>query len=208
MSGERSGAGDGADKWPLDLEGVTETVVTTRGPNGRWNAAALGVHAPTSEEGAAPTARTFGNTRTRRNFAREAGGYVHFTDDPLLFVEAALSVREQDDPVLPETGAWVRVDVERVDAETSDGTRVETWSLDAAESAVVEEQVPRFDRGRAAVVEATVAASRLDVPAFDTETLHERLDFFGETARTCGGARVHEALDRLQELVSWRDRGE
>lgn len=210
MSGGRGedGSGERAE-WPLDLAGVTETVVTTRGPNGRWNVAALGVHAPLESDGGdgAPTARTFGNTRTRRNFEREGEGYVHFTDDPLLFVEAALSVREHDEPVLPEAGAWVRVAVERVETEQSGDTHVETWALDAVESAVVEETVPRFDRGRAAVVEATVAASRLDVPEFDTETLRARLDFFEETARTCGGARVHEAVDRLHELVEWEERG-
>ncbi|SEH47795.1 hypothetical protein SAMN05192561_102327 [Halopenitus malekzadehii] len=36
--------------WPVDLRGVTETIVATRGPNGRWNMAALGVHAPDPDE--------------------------------------------------------------------------------------------------------------------------------------------------------------
>ena len=64
--------------WPVALSGVTESVVTTLGPNGLWNAAPLGLHT-----GDPVTARTWGNTRTRRNFHRQGEGYVQFVDDPL-----------------------------------------------------------------------------------------------------------------------------
>ncbi len=74
--------------WPVALSGVTESVVTTLGPNGRWNAAALGLFA-----GDPVTARTWGNTRTKRNFHRRGEGYVQFVDDPVVFTDAALSLR-------------------------------------------------------------------------------------------------------------------
>ena len=59
MSGERDGrdganeseredeaaAGPETTEWPVSLTGVTESVVTTLGPNGLWNAAALGLFA-------------------------------------------------------------------------------------------------------------------------------------------------------------------
>ena len=194
-----TGSGDRTADWPVDLRGVTETVVTTLGPNDRWNAAALGVRA--GDPGEPATARTWGNTRTRRNFRREGGGRVQFTRDPLLFVEAALSIREVDEPVLDAADAWVAVEVERTDAGESGGTRWAEWTLTPVEAGVVREVVPTTNRGHGAVIEATVAASRLGVPAYDQEELRARLDYFVDVARTCGGERERAAIDRVLELA-------
>jgi len=200
-----SGVSSGGDEWPVSLRGVTESVVTTRGPNGRWNVAALGLHAP-GEEGDAVTARTYGRTRTWRNFRERGAGYVQFTSDPVDFTEAALGVREEDDPVLASADAWARVEVREVDGSerdaTRDGdTRIVTWELDPIEAAVERETVPTTNRGYAAVVEVTVAASRLDLDAYDETRLRERLAYFAGVVETCGGPREREALARAEELV-------
>ncbi|GAB7017466.1 hypothetical protein JCM18750_03270 [Halostagnicola bangensis] len=138
-----SGSEERAD-WPVTLEGVTETVVTTLGPNGRWNAAALGLFAEADESAGEDdrsddiecpenaitvSARTWGNTRTRRNFHRQGTGYVQFTRDPVDFVDAALSISELEEPVLESTDAWVRVSVEQTDTGSEDGTRWEEWQV-------------------------------------------------------------------------------
>jgi len=185
--------------WPVDLRGVTESVVTTRGPNDRWNVAALGLHA-----GDPVTAVTWGNTRTRRNFEREGRGYVQFVRDPDLFVRAALDVYEVDDPRLEAADAWVEVAVERIDRESVDGTRRERWALEPVESDVERRVVPTTNRGYYAVVEATVAASRLDVDAYDTRTLVERLEYLESVVDRCGGAPERRAFDRLTALTDWR----
>lgn len=182
--------------WPADLRGVTESVVTTREPDGDWNVAALGLHA-----GEPVTARTWGDTRTRRNLERDGGGYVQFTRDPVTFVEAALDVREEADPILDDVDAWVRVEVERVDAGESGGTRWVDWALVPVETGIDRRVVPTVNRGHNAVVEATVAASRLDVDAFDEEALRDRLERYEDVARRCGGQREHEAFDRLNALI-------
>ncbi|MFB6155874.1 MAG: DUF447 domain-containing protein [Haloferacaceae archaeon] len=210
MSGGREGAGESADccvtggdadaDWPVDLRGVTESVVSTLGPNGLWNVAALGLHA-----GDPVTARTWGNTRTRRNFHRRGGGVVQFTSDPRDFVDAALSIREGESPVLDSADAWVRVEVARANEGEDGGTRWEEWELVPVESEVRRERVPTVNRGFYAVVEATVAASRLDVPAYDTETLLERLSYFEETVRACGGSAEREAFERLSAYTDWRE---
>ena len=189
--------------WPVHLRGVTESVVTTRGPKGRWNLAALGLrdHDPV-------TARTWGNTRTRKNFDREAEGYVAFTADPVDFVDAALAVRVLDDPILPSADAWVRVDVDRTRKGESGGTRWEEWELSPVESKVEREVVATINRGYNAVIEATVAASRLDVPAYDTDTLLERLRYLEGVVQRCGGQSDREAFDRLSTLSDWRERTE
>lgn len=191
-----SESAESIEGWPVELRGVTESVVTTLGPNDRWNVAALGLHPP-EKAGNPVTARTWGNTRTRRNFHREGGGYVQFTRDPLLFVDAALSIHEVEEPVLDSADAWVAVEVEQVDGGESGGTRWGEWALRPIDADVERETVPTISRGFNAVVEATVAASRLDVDAYDRNKLEERLAYFEEVGRKCGGERVREAFDRL-----------
>ena len=189
-----------SDDWPVDVRGVTESVVTTRGPDGAYNVAVLGLHA-----GAPVSARTWGRTRTRLNFEREGEGYVQFTADPLDFVEAALTVRESDEPVLDSAHAWARVTVERQGSGTDGGTEWIDWALRPAETAVEGRTVPTINRGHAAVIEATVAASRLGVDAYDDERLLGRLSYFADVIDRCGGEAERAALDRLQAVVAWPD---
>jgi len=205
--------------WPVRLRGVTESVVTTLGPNERYNAAALGIHAPEREEsdgsrpvvGVATTAaaetptraraRTWGRTRTRRNFEARGEGYVQFLDDPVVFVDAALGIHEVDDPVLDSAAAWVRVETERTDAGQEGGTEWVDWRLVPVECEVRRRTVPAFDRGGVAVVEATVAASRLGVDAYDTDELLDRLAYFESVVDRCGGPAERTAMKRFHELL-------
>ena len=180
--------------WPVDLRGVTESVVATLGPNDRWNVAALGLFA-----GDPVTARTWGRTRTWRNFRERGGGHVQFTPDPVDFVDAACSVREADDPLLESAAAWARVEVEAIEEGTEDGTQWVGWELRPVEAAVERRTVPTTNRGYNAVVEATVAASRLGVTGYDDEELRERLAYFADVVDRCGGDRERLAFDRLRE---------
>jgi hypothetical protein len=209
---------DGDIGWPVCLQGVTESVVTTLGPNDRWNCAALGLLADdeghegnsdqdhsdgaTAEPGSPTvTARTWGRTRTWRNFREEGEGYVQFVRDPVVFTEAALSILEESTPILDATTAWVRVEVAEIDAGESGGTQWVEWALHPQENRVRSRVVPTIDRGHAAVIEATVAASRLDVPAYDTEELRDRLAYFEGVVERCGGPREREAFARLTEIA-------
>lgn len=182
--------------WPVDWDGVAETVVTTRGPNDRWNVAALGVHA-----GDPATARTWGRTRTWRNFTERGRGYVQFTRDPVDFVEAACSVREEDEQILDSASAWAEVRVEQTAAGEEDATQWVDWALHVESSEVRERSVPTVSRAHAAVVEATVAASRLGVPGYDDETLRERIAFFQSVVERAGGDRDREAWRRFETLT-------
>ena len=194
-----------AAEWPVELRGVTESVVATLGPNDRWNLAALGLHAP--ESPADPvTATTWGNTRTRRNFHRQGGGVVQFVSDPREFVEAAMTIYEVASPVLDAADAWVEVRAEMVDSGADGGTNWERWALTPTDAAVEETRPFTINRGFGAVVDATVAASRLDVPAFDTDELLARLAYFAETVEKCGGPRERAAFARIDEVVGWRER--
>ena len=212
-----------ASAWPVELRGVTESIVATLGPNGRWNFAALGLHAPKKTAGSdtpeAPdtpeasgaaegpvTARTYGRTRTWRNFSEHGGGVVQFTVDPREFVDAALTVYEADDRLLPNADAWVEVTASEVDHETMGETTVRTWALDPGESAVCTERVPTINRGFGAVIDAAVAASRLDVPSAETATLFDRLRYAADVVDRCGGPAEREAFARIDEATGWRGR--
>jgi len=219
--GRDTGTGDDATDpdtgWPLELTGVTESVVTTLGPNDLWNVAALGVHASNGagdgdgerdddSEGYPTTwARTWGRTRTWRNFRERGEGVVQFTPDPLAFAEAALTVREESDPVIDAADAWVRVEVERVADGERGGTQWVDWLLHPQATEVRRERVGALDRASLAVVEATVAASRLDVPTYDTDELLDRLAFYDEVVATAGGDHARAAFDVVDEATDWRE---
>jgi hypothetical protein len=161
--------------------------------------AALGLQEP---DGDGPvTATTWGRTRTWRNFRERGEGYVQFTRDPVDFAEAALSVREESEPVLSSADAWVRVSVEEIDSCEDGGTQWVEWALTAEESGVEQRAVPATNRGHGAVVEATVAASRLDVAGYDRGTLLDRLAYFESVVERAGGERERAAFERIDELV-------
>jgi len=194
--------------WPVDLRGVTESIVATLGPNELWNMAALGLHAPDKQDDPDEpvTATTWGNTRTKRNFHRQGGGVVQFTSDPREFVDAAVTIREEPEAVLPNADAWVEVDAKLVDSGSEGGTEWERWKLRPIATGTVDGSRPlTINRGFYAVVDATVAASRLDVPAFDTNRLVDRLRYFEETVEKCGGPRELEAFETLSSETGWRE---
>ncbi|ERH05986.1 MAG: hypothetical protein J07HN4v3_01595 [Halonotius sp. J07HN4] len=205
--------GDGTDTepptasdWPVALRGVTESIVATLGPNDRWNMAALGLHAPDDPEEPV-TATTWGNTRTKRNFHRQGGGVIQFSPDPRAFVDAAVTIREESHPVLPNADAWVEVDAQAVDRGTEGDTEWERWEIRPTDEGTVATERPHtINRGFGAVIDATVAASRLDVPSYDTETLLDRLAYFDETVKKCGGPRERAAFETLSEATGWRSR--
>jgi len=51
-----------------------------------------------------------------------------------------------------------------------------------------------------------VAASRLDVPGYETATLLDRLAYFADVVDRCGGPREREAFARIDEVTGWRAR--
>lgn len=187
-------------QWPVRITGVTESIVATSTRDDDWNLAALGLF-----PGDPVRARTWGDTRTKRNFHRTNRGVIQFIQDPVVFVEAALGILEQDEAVVDGAAAWVTVTVQLVDDGTRNGTRWEAWALRPIESVVAHESVPTITRGFNAVIEASVLASRLDVPGYDTATYEAYIEYLGSVVERCGRPQDRAAFRRLQELAGLGD---
>jgi hypothetical protein len=172
-----------------------------------WNLAALGLRAPElnshdqTPHTDAATARTWGRTRTWRNFNEQGEGVVQFVTSPQQFVDAALTIREFDQPVLQTASAWVRVDVIELEKGTQGNTQWVDWALRPTEFEIADRTVPTFNRGYGAVVEATIAVSRLDVPGYDRETLLDRLRWLETVVDRAGGPDEREAFDQVREYA-------
>lgn len=169
---------DAPDQAPL-----IETVVTTTGPDGMVNCAAMGVRWGEEELVFWP----FDATRTLRNLRFRGEAVVHLTDDVLLFVEAALghpspTMRAAsliDGAVIEEANSWREVVVTEIapsdDRRARSQVRARVVAIGAGRR-----QPLGLCRARHAAVEASILASRL---------------------KWLGGERVWTELGRLQELV-------
>jgi hypothetical protein len=187
--------------WPAALAGITESVVTTRGPNGRWNAAALGLH----RDDTVVTAQTFGRTRTWRNLQADGRGVINFTTDPVQFVRAALSVYEPDTAVLAGAAAVVEVTAAAIREWTEDTTEMTRWELQPVWANIRQWQLPTYRRGRMAVIDATVAASRLDVPGADEAALRAELQRCADIVARTGSDSDRTAFAEIDALTHWRE---
>lgn len=181
-------------RWPLDLRGVTETVVTTPAGDGTHRVAALGIHA-----GDPVWARTYGGSETHANLQDSGRCVVHFTRDPTLVVEAALGDRSVADPHL-DTPARVEVRAREIDRGEAGDTAWTEWALDPENATVERRAVPRIERAVGAIVEAAVAASRLGVPGSDREQLLARIAWADSVVDSCGDQRARAAMRRLHDL--------
>ena len=200
-SGATASAASGAS-WPAAIAGITESVITTRGPNGRWNAAALGLH----RDGATVTAQTYGRTRTWRNLRADGRGVVNLVTDPMQFVQAALSVFEPRGAVLRDAAAVVEVTATATDEWTERTTQMTRWELQPVWVSIRSWRLPTYRRGQIAVIDATVAASRLDVPDVDVAELRAELERCATIVERTGSSGDRAAFAEIDALTGWRDR--
>ncbi len=196
-AGKERGPPDGHG-WPVTLRGVTETVIATPNADGSWNQAAFGVHA-----GEPPWGRTWGETTTHQNLGRDKTGVLQFPTDPVAVVTAALDAYVTDGPVLTTAAAWVTVEASTRKRGTDGGTAWTEWALTPAAHGVRKRAVPTLRRARTAVIEAAVAASRLDVEAYDRDRLETVLERTATLVERTGTERERAAIDRIAALTDW-----
>jgi uncharacterized protein len=183
---------------------LIETVVTTTGPDGVVNCAAMGVRWGEEELVFWP----FEATRTLRNLRGHGEAVVHLTDDVLLFVHAALghpspAMRPASavaGSVIEDANAWREVVVSEITPDT-ELPRSRVCARVVASGTGVREPLG-LCRARHAAVEASILASRLkwlgaEHVRFELERLQELVD---KTA----GPRERAAMDYVRRHVAQR----
>lgn len=190
--------------WPVALKGVVESVVTTEQPDGDWNLAPLGLHPIDGEHRERRVrARTWGRTRTAKNFERTGRGMIHFDLEPITFVNAALTHETRSSATVPEAAAVVDVRVDRLETGRSGGTGWTDWLLTPTAVSVHRETIPVTRRASVAVVELTIALSRTGVQTYDDAVLQDRATYFADVIERCGGPAELAALERIEAVTDW-----
>lgn len=191
---------NGAEQAPL-----IETVVTTTGPGGVVNCAAMGVRWGDDELVFWP----FDATRTMRNLRVHGEAVVHLTDDVLLFVQAALGhprpamrpASAIDGSVIEEANSWREVVVTEIVPGSGELPRSMVRARVVA-SGTGERQPLGLCRARHAAVEASILASRLKW--LGVEQVRTELDRLQELVDKTAGPRERAAMDYVRRHVAQR----
>lgn len=192
--------GDEISDWSFLDARITETIATTEGPEGDFNAAPMGVIRNLDEPKKAYT-RLWEGSQTFENVRNTKEVTVNFTRNPIIYVKGALYEIEQEyiDPNCRlsegERDGWVRCTVEFV-KEEKDG-KVKRWELIPREGEVEEKTLYTISRGFNSVIEATVHATRVEFKP----DLAERIEHHLEIARKCGGEREYEAAEMIENYI-------
>jgi len=184
---------------------LIEAVVTTTGPDGVVNCAAMGVRWGEEELVFWP----FDATRTLRNLRAHGEAVVHLTDDVLLFVQSALGhPRPTMRPasavvgsVIEDANAWREVVVTEITPSADGLSRSEVRTRVVA-SGTGARQPLGLCRARHAAVEASILASRLKW--LGAEHVRSELDRLQELVDKTAGPRERAAMDYVRRHVAQR----
>jgi len=202
----------------LGLEaGVTyETIVTTVAANGEYNAAPMGIR---SEDGVSVIFRPFKSTRTYSNLVATKAAVANFTDDPHLFLIAAMKNDESlkcnmftkakvvKVPRLAAAESLLELQVTGID-ESLDRAVITCLPLHGE---VVRASPKPYCRGRFAALEAVIHATR--VKAFlengrrnEAEPLIQLILAYQDLARgVCPNSSYSSVVERVVDLVEqWK----
>ena len=171
-------------------------IFTTISPEGVPNAAPIGLHMKDGKF----FARIY-NSKTLDNILGKKAAAANIVDDPILFVQSALSDIQPDNfyfnkgfPVLKDALGWIIFDCKIRKGET-----ISVVELSPVEAQIKHRQIQPINRGFNAVIEATVEATRY-VVLKDKKYLN-RIGYYDTIVQKCGGFREKEAMKLLFDLV-------
>ncbi|MCZ7402969.1 MAG: DUF447 family protein [Candidatus Methanoperedens sp.] len=171
-------------------------IFTTISPDGVPNAAPIGLHMKDGRF----FARIY-NSKTLDNILVKKAAAANIVDDPVLFVQSALSDIQPDNfefesgfPVLKDALGWIVFDCKCRKGET-----ISVVELSPVESKIKRRQIKPINRGYNAVIEATVEATRY-VVLKDIKYL-DRIEYYDTIVQKCGGFREKEAMKLLFDLI-------
>ena len=182
------------------FEGKISEVIATTERDGVPNAAPLGI---INENGY--YVRIF-KSKTLENVKRTGKLAANITDNPVLFVSAALGDLEPRHfrrfwglPVLRAADVWVLFEC-RVLSEIQVFSE---FKLKPVALKIRRRSVRAVNRGRNAVFEAAVHATRLVLArGEEREELKKLIDYYNRIVEKCGGAAEREAMRLLYEKIA------
>ncbi len=177
-------------------EGISEVIFTTISPDGIPNAAPMGLH---NKDGRL-FVRIY-NSKTLENILEKPIAAANIVDDPLLFVQSALSdvgperfEFMEDFPVLKDAPGWILFNCKCKKGETSS-----VVELSPIKGKINTRKLKPVNRGFNAVIEASIHATRYIV--FKEQKYLDHIEYYNSIVKKCGGAREKEAMELLYELI-------
>ncbi|MCX9026102.1 MAG: DUF447 family protein [Candidatus Methanoperedens sp.] len=177
-------------------DGISEVIFTTISPDGIQNAAPMGLH----NKGGRLFVRIY-NSKTLENIMSKPVAAVNITDDPVLFVQSALSdVRLErfefleGFPVLKDALGWILFE-----CKCKEGENISVVELSPIKGKINTRNIKPVNRGFNAVIEASIHATRYVV--FREQKYLEHIEYYNSLVKKCGGAREKEAMGLLYELI-------
>lgn len=160
------------------------------------NAAPIGLHMKDGKF----FARIY-NSKTLDNILEKKAAAANIVDDPLLFVQSALSDIQPDNfdfdmffPVLKDAQGWIIFD-----CRCSRGENLSVVELLPVKAKIKQRQIKPINRGFNAVIEATVEATRYVV--LKDKKYFDRIEYYDTIVRKCGSSREKDAMKMLFDLV-------
>lgn len=171
-------------------------IFTTISHNGVPNAAPIGLHMKDGRF----FARIY-NSKTLDNIMGNKAAAANIVNDPVLFVQSALSDIPSDNfdfdgvfPVLKDALGWIIFNCKcRI------GKNISVVELIPVESKLKNRQIKPVNRGFNAVIEAAVDATRYVV--LNNDKYLDRIEYYNTVVSKCGGSREKEAMKLLFDLV-------
>jgi hypothetical protein len=177
-------------------EGISEIILTTISPDGVPNAAPMGLH----RKGGRLFARIY-NSKTLDNISSKPIAAANIVDDPVLFVQSALSDIEPERfefvdgfPLLRDALGWIAFNCICKKSEN-----ISVAELLPVKGKIIERKLRPINRGFNAVIEAAIHATRY-VVLKELKYL-DCIEYYNSIVKKCGRARDKEAMQLLNELI-------
>ncbi len=171
-------------------------IFTTLSPKGVPNAAPMGLH----RKGDRLFARIF-NSKTLENILSKPVLASNIVDDPVLFVQSALSDLEPERfefvegfPVLKDAPGWILFN-----CKCKKGEKISLVELSPIKGKIINKKLQPINRGFNAVIEASIHATRY--VALKEQKLLDCIGYYNTIVKKCGGAREKEAMKLLYGLI-------
>jgi hypothetical protein len=177
-------------------EGISEIILTTISPDEVPNAAPMGLH----RKGGRLFARIY-SSKTLDNILSKPIAAANIVDDPVLFVQSALSDIESERfefidgfPLLKDALGWIVFD-----CACKKGGNISVVELSPVKGKITARKLQPINRGFNAVIEAAILATRYVV--LKEQKYLDCIEYYNSIVKKCGGERETNAMRLLYELI-------